>query len=125
MVRRRKMIRGGRFSSAQLAAAREFRRLHVLAKAGHPDAAKALARAHEQLGEDGMAIAIATVIEGMTAKQVAEARGKAGPGWTGFYAKRQRECLGSLALTFGLARSSGTETSLSVIPPVRGSMISR
>ena len=97
---------------AQYDAGREFRRIFELADkrrdganlADDQDAAwKALAKCYRQLGHDGSALVHDMLIDGMTAKQVAEARGNLGAGWPKYYARRYFMCLSTLAETFGFA----------------------
>jgi hypothetical protein len=75
--------RGRISSNAQLRAGQEFRKLLSIAKEGtddHRAADEALARSYRALGTDGSALVHDMLIDGMTAKQVAEARGLTGKG---------------------------------------------
>jgi hypothetical protein len=99
----------GRISNAQLRAGQEFRKLLAIAKEGtddHRAADEALARSYQALGTDGSALVHDMLIDGMTAKQVAEARGLTGQGWSKYYAKRFSECLNTLTGIFGFANAT-------------------
>lgn len=92
-----------RISRPQHLAGLEFRKHHDLAKRGHPAAAEALARARQELGEEGFILACVMLIDRMSARQVAATKGKTGVKWETYYSRRSLECLGRLAVTFGFA----------------------
>jgi hypothetical protein len=82
-------------------------------------------RVYEDLGEDGSALVHNVLINGMTMREIAVARGKAGPAWEAYCSKRFLECLNSLAATFGYAPPRCTEVPDLVLPPIRVSTISQ
>lgn len=103
----------GRIDQAQFRAAREFQRCFALADKRQPvdlererpddqsAAWKALARCYRALGADGSALVNDVLIHGLSAKDVATARGLTGQGWERFFSMRLRECLTTLAETLG------------------------
>src|SRR6202140_2018923 len=62
-----------------------------------------LNRAERELGADGAALGHEGLILGMTMEQVGERRGVHGQRWIDYFARRFRECLGRLALSYGFA----------------------
>ena len=97
-------------SRAQYDAGREFQRIFALADKRRPgahttsdqDAAwKAMAQCYRQLGHDGSALINDMLIGGLSAKQVAEARGMKGQQWPLYFARRYFEALNTLAETLG------------------------
>jgi hypothetical protein len=47
-----------------------------------------LAKAYQRLGADGSALVHAALVQNMTARQIASARGLGGQGWENYFAKR-------------------------------------
>ena len=82
---------------AQFLAAKEYRKHH------HSGESDQLARCHAELGADGSALVRAMLIEGLSAKQVAGARGLKGQQWPQYLARRYFEALGTLAEVMGYA----------------------
>ena len=71
---------------------------------GQSSAGRWLTKAYRELGQDGSALVHDMLIDGKTAKQIAEARGKVGPSWERYYFRRLQECLGTLSQTYGTRR---------------------
>ena len=101
----------GHITQAQYLAAQEFRKLYA-AKA------ERLAKPDSELGADGSSIVCDVLIAGMTTRQIATSRGKIGPDWERYYARRLRECLATLAAIYGFSkgekkiRASGAKTQI-------------
>ena len=97
----------GRIGMAQCRAGQEFRRIFELAdkrregSCGLADdqtaAWKSLAACYRALGSNGSAVVHSALIDGMNAREIAEARGTRGAGGERFYRRRLEECLGCLA----------------------------
>jgi hypothetical protein len=66
---------------------------------------KWLAKCHRKLGAEGSALVHDVLVNAMTAKQIAAARGLTGQEWSRFYAKRFQECLNTLAEVYGFANA--------------------
>jgi hypothetical protein len=86
-----------RISEAQFKAAQAWRHHHAQQAA----AAEALSRCHAELGDDGHAIVDAALIRGLSAKQIAEARGMAGQ--ERYVSRRLGEALSCLAEVYGFS----------------------
>ena len=76
---------------------------------------KWLAKAYRALGADESALVNDALIRSRTTKQIMESRGRTGPEWEPYFAKRVWECLGTLAVVYGFERekkirASGTKT---------------
>ena len=105
-----------RIDHAQYLAGREFQRLYHLADKRRPEqpdgldadqvkAWQALTRSYQTLGADGSAIVRDVLIRGMSASEVAKARGKVGPQSERFYRMRLQECLRTLTDVFATSRA--------------------
>jgi hypothetical protein len=115
----------GHIDEAQFAAGREFQRCFGLAEKGPRAiqlmepvdgspaietltdevlrAGKWLAKCYVALGKDGSGLIHDALIQNMTARQLAAARGMTGPDWERYYARRLYECLNTLAVVFGFS----------------------
>jgi hypothetical protein len=105
----------GRITEAQYLAGREFQRHFIIADKRRPaDLERAqpdglsgeqlaawrwLSKCYRQLGLNGSSIVCGMLIDGMSIKQIAEARGMAGE--ERYFSRRLGECLSSLAVVFG------------------------
>lgn len=65
-----------------------------------------LNRAERELGADGSALVHDVLLHGMTMEQVGERRGLRGQRWNDYFARRFRECLDRLALTYGFSTAA-------------------
>lgn len=65
-----------------------------------------LNRAERELGADGSALVHDVLLQGMTMEQVGERRGLRGQRWNDYFARRFRECLDRLALTYGFSTAA-------------------
>jgi hypothetical protein len=114
----------GRISREQWLAGREFRRQYDLAHGADPpgSAVRWLAKAYEQIGEEGAVIVVAVLIHGLTYRELAASRGRSGSPWESYFSKCFLQHLTALSVVAGLAPSAEP---ISAVPPVKGSMISR
>jgi hypothetical protein len=62
-----------------------------------------LNRIERELGADGIVLVHEVLVLGFTMEQVGQRRGLRGQRWMDYFAKRMRECLDRLALTYGFA----------------------
>ena len=133
----------GRIDQAQFRAGREFQRHFGMAKKGqlapHPEqpepftddqsnAGKWLTKIYKVLGADGSAVVHDVLIRNLTARQIAESRGKTGPQWEKFFSMRLRECLRTLAAIYGFANvqiDRTNETAHAITGPLNYSAASR
>ncbi|HLI99819.1 MAG TPA: hypothetical protein VKT76_08895 [Bradyrhizobium sp.] len=67
-----------------------------------------LGRIERELGADGMMLVHEVLVLGLTMEQIGQRRGLRGQRWMDYFAKRFRECLDRLALTYGFATATGT-----------------
>ncbi|WP_204128643.1 hypothetical protein, partial [Pseudomonas ogarae] len=65
-----------------------------------------LNRAEHELGADGSALVHDVLILGMNMEQVGQRRGLRTQRWQDYFARRLKECLDRLALTYGLATAN-------------------
>jgi hypothetical protein len=72
---------------------------------GQRKAVLRLNRAERELGADGAVLVHEVLILGMTMEQISERRGVRGQRWMDYLARRFRECLDRLALSYGFATS--------------------
>ena len=93
-----------RIDQSQFAAGQKYRQLSAIAER-NPEALEALARCRVELGDAGIALLDATLLAGLTTKQVADQWGLAGAAWESYYARRLDLCLGELAIVFGFVSS--------------------
>jgi hypothetical protein len=70
---------------------------------GQRKAVLRLNRAERELGADGSALVHEVLVLGMTMEQIGQRRGLGGQRWMDYFARRFRECLDRLALTYGFA----------------------
>lgn len=70
---------------------------------GQRKAVLRLNRVERELGADGSALVHDVLLHGMTMEQVGERRGLRGQRWNDYFARRFRECLDRLALTYGFS----------------------
>ena len=121
------LLARGRISDAQFRAAQEFRKHYGAAKKGQliPDGARGgtdssagkwLTKAYRELGQDGSSLTYDVLIQAMTVKQIAEARGLVGPQWSRYFGKRLEECLTTLAITYGFASEDPPRTRRRTLP---------
>lgn len=73
---------------------------------GQRKAVLRLNRAERELGADGSALVHDVLLQGMTMEQVGERRGLRGQRWNDYFARRFRECLDRLALTYGFSTAA-------------------
>src|ERR1700749_1048220 len=67
-----------------------------------------LNRIERELGADGIMLVHEVLVLGLTMEQVGQRRGLRGQRWMDYFAKRMRECLDRLALTYGFAAPPNT-----------------
>ena len=64
-----------------------------------------LDKCYRRFGDDGSALVHDVLIRNMSMKQIAAARGLAGPRYESYFGLRLREALNSLAIVFGFVSS--------------------
>jgi hypothetical protein len=66
-------------------------------------AGKWLTRCYGELGKDGSVLIHDMLIQNMTTRQIAAARGMIGEDWNRYFSRRLFECLDTLAIVFGFS----------------------
>jgi hypothetical protein len=94
-------LRRKNIDQSQYLAAKEYKKFYA---ATDDQSARAVAKCHAELGHDGAALVHAMLIDGLTAKEAAAARGLTGQQWPQYLARRYFECLGTLAEAMGFDR---------------------
>jgi hypothetical protein len=105
----------GKIDEAQYRAGREFQRCFHLADKrregnGHlgddqTAAWRSLTSCYRALGQDGSVVINAALIDGLSAKQIAESRGTKGADWERFYRRRLSETLDCIAAVYGFSEA--------------------